>query len=233
VGAILALIGVGCMGSGAALGVAVGTDGWIESDYGPVDTTTHALVSEVADIADEDPDAAEFFDEVELKLRVNVEADAQGDEVFVGVGRSGDVDAYLADVEHEVVNDVITFQPLELDKTIVPGGREPGPPRDETFWVEQVSGSGLQILNWDIEAGSYRFVVMNVDGSAGLEAQSRLALKIPYVTAILIALFVAGGLILVLGIVIIVLTIRSGRGKAAPPTATEPAAHPPETDSTA
>jgi hypothetical protein len=206
-GVIIALLGVACAGSGAAVAAAVGTDGWIESDEGQLDTPTHALVSEVADIADQDEDAAEFFDRVDLRLRVTVTTTDK--DVFFGVGPAGDVDAYLAGVEHDVVDD-IDFDPLDLETTAVPGERAPEPPGDQPFWVEQVSGSGEQELDWDIETGSYRFVLMNADGSAGVDTQAKFALKIPYATGIIIGLLVAGSLGILIGVVMVVLAIRSG-----------------------
>jgi hypothetical protein len=206
-GVIIALLGVACAGSAAAVAAAVGTDGWIESDEGQLDTPTHALVSEVADIADQDEDAARFFDEVDFRLRVTVSS--SGKDVFFGVGPAGDVDAYLAGVQHDVADD-IDFDPLDLKTTTVPGERAPEPPGDQPFWVQQVSGSGEQELDWDIETGSYLFVLMNADGSAGVDTQARFALKIPYTTGIIIGLLVTGGLGILVGVAMVALAIRSG-----------------------
>jgi hypothetical protein len=223
VGVIMALLGASCITGGVALGVAVGTDGWISSDSGQISTNSHALVSEVANIADEDPDAAEFLDEIEIRLRIEAEA-APGDEVFIGVGPAGEVSAYLADVEHEVVDDIEFDDDLELDTTLVPGGREPSPPGDETFWAERVSGGGEQVLDWELEAGSYRFVMMNADGSPGLSVDAKFSLKIPYVGPIMIGLLVAGGITLLIGVVMIVLAVRSMGRSGAPPAGAPPPA---------
>jgi hypothetical protein len=119
------------------------------------------------------------------------------------------VDAYLAGVEHDVADD-IDFDPLDLETTTVPGTRTPGPPGDQPFWVQQVSGSGEQELDWDIETGSYRFVLMNADGSAGVDTQAKFALKIPYTTGIIIGLLVTGGLGILVGVAMVALAIRSG-----------------------
>lgn len=213
VGVIIALLGGACMGGSAFVAAAVGTDGWIESDEGQLDTSTHALISEVADIAEGDEDAAEFFDVFEFRLRVNI--DAADQDVFFGIGRAGAVTAYLAGVEHDVVDDV-EFEPLRFETTSVPGDEEPDPPADQDFWVESVSGTGEQELDWEIEPGSYRFVLMNADGSPGLDTQARFGVKIPYVTGIMIGLVVAGGIALLIGIVLVVLAIRSGGTKQQP-----------------
>lgn len=218
-GVLIALCGGACMTGGAVLGVAVGGDGWIESDEGQLDTQTRALVSEVAEIANSDKDAPEFFDNVDFRLRIRV--DAGDEDVFLGVGPAGMVTAYLAGVEQDVVDDV-EFDPLELKTTTIPGLVAPEPPGDQSFWVQQVSGSGEQELDWDIDAGSYRFVLMNADASPGVETEGKLAVKIPFVKGIVIFLLVSGAIALVIGIVMIVLAARSGRSTPAAPA--QPAA---------
>jgi hypothetical protein len=219
VGAFIVLMGGACVGTSALTAVAVGTDGWIESDEGRLDTTTRALVSEVADIAEGDEDAEEFFDVFEFRLRVIVEAQEQ--DVFLGVGRAGQVTAYLAGVQHEVIDD-LEFAPLEFDGTSVPGQEEPAPPGDQDFWVQSVSGPGEQVLEWEIETGSYRFVLMNADGSPGVDTQIKFALKIPYVTGIIIGFAVAGGLGLLVGIALIIVGVVAMGSKRQPPPAESP-----------
>jgi hypothetical protein len=216
-GALIALCGGACMTGGAVLGVAVGGDGWIESDEGQLDTETRALVSEVAEIADGDDDAADFFDEVDFRLRIRV--DAGDEDVFLGVGPAGIVTAYLAGVEHDVVDDV-EFDPLEVETTTIPGTVEPEPPGDQPFWVQQVSGSGRQVLDWDIEAGSYRFVLMNADASPGVDTEGKLAVKIPFVKGIVIGLLASGAIALAIGLSMIIVAARSGGGS--PPAPAQP-----------
>jgi hypothetical protein len=112
---------------------------------------------------------------------------------------------------------------------VIPGSREPEPPGDQTFWKQQVSGPGEQELDWDLEAGAYRFVLMNADGSAGVNSQVKFALKIPFVSGIMIGLLVWGGIVAVIGLITIILGIRSGRSSAPSPQpqSQPPAAAPP------
>jgi hypothetical protein len=222
VGALMIFAGAACGVGGGALAIVAGGDGWIESDTGRIDTPTYALVSEVAHIADEDPDAADFINDLDdFRLRLRAEA-SDGDEVFIGVGRAGPVSRYLADVDHDVVDDV-EFTDLDIDKTLVEGGREPGAPGEQTFWDDSVSGPGRQELDWKIRAGSYRFVIMNADASRGVDVEAQFGIKIPFVTQIAIALLAAAAVLLVLGIVIIVLVARASPSRPpAPPTAQAP-----------
>jgi hypothetical protein len=215
-GALLALAGAGCAAGGTTLAVLVGGDGWIESDSGRLNTPTYALVSEVADIADEDPDGADFIDDLDdFRLRFEAESSSGSRDVFIGVGRAGDVSQYLAGVEHDVVND-IEFDDLQIDTTLVAGDDEPESPGDQDFWVDSISGSGRQELDWEVRSGSYRFVVMNADASRGVDVDAQFALKIPYAMQIAIGLIVVGAVVLVLGVIIILLAVRSSPSRPAP-----------------
>jgi hypothetical protein len=89
--------------------------------------------------------------------------------------------------------------------------------------VASISGSGRQELDWKVRAGSYRFVVMNADGSQGVDVEAQFGLKIPYAMQIAIGLIVAGVLVLILGVVIIALAARSPRrAEPEPPPAPTP-----------
>jgi len=212
VGALMVLAGAGCTAGGGALAILVGGDGWIESDRGRIDTATYALVSEPADIADEDPDGADFInDRNDFRIRFEAESSSGGKDVFIGVGRAGDVSQYLAGVEHDVVND-IAFHDLRIDKTLVAGNDKPDRPRDRSFWVASISGSGRQTLDWKVRSGAYRVVVMNADASRGVDVEAQLGLKIPYAMQIAIGLMIAGVVVLIVGAVIILIAARSSRG---------------------
>jgi len=222
-GALIVLGGAACTAGGSALAIFVGGDGWIESDSGRMDTPSYALVSEVADIADEDPDGADFINDLDdFRFRFEAASSSGSKDVFIGIGRAGDVGQYFAGVEHDVVND-IEFRDLHVDKTLVEGANAPKPPRDQSFWVASVSGGGRQQLEWKVRSGSYRFVVMNADASRGVDVDAQFGLKIPYAMQIAIALIVAGIVVVLIGVVIILLAVRSSRQPVAPEPQPPPA----------
>jgi hypothetical protein len=64
-----------------------------------------------------------------------------------------------------------------------------------SFWVAQVSGTGTQILEWEPTYGSYWIVAMNADGSADVDIEAKLGVKIPILRTIGTGIFM-GGLIL-------------------------------------
>jgi hypothetical protein len=87
----------------------------------------------------------------------------------------------------------------------VPGG--PGPvPAAQPFWVATASGPGTQALHWSKERGAWSAVVMNADGSPGVEVGADVGLRFGFLLPIGLALL-AAGLLLAAGAAV------SGRGR--------------------
>src|SRR4051812_2344646 len=186
VGAVLALGGGGIL----ALG---GSDGEFSSGHRDVSSSSSALVSEVASIND----TADVTDALGHP-RVKIAADSTNSDrnVFVGVGRKADVDRYLAGAQIDRVTD-FDVDPWSLDKTRVEGTAKPKPPATQSFWVAKSSGNSAAI-DWKVRDGIYRVVVMNADGSRGVQTESEFAVQVPHlgtaaVVMLILGLVVAGG----------------------------------------
>ena len=123
--------------------------------------------------------------------------------LFVGVGRAGDVTRYLDDVSVTRIDDVelspFRYRPLEL-----PGTREPGSPDEQTFWVAKSVGTGEQDLSWRLRTGTYQVVVMNADGSAGVDVTGSIGVKIPWIFPVALGLIIVGVLLLAGGVLLVV-----------------------------
>src|SRR3954469_22786355 len=190
VGAVLALGGGGIL----ALG---GSDGEFSSGHRDVSTSTSALVSKTASIND-----TADVTEVLGHPRVKIATDSMNSDrnVFVGVGRKADVDRYLAGAQIDRVTD-FDVDPWTLDKTRVEGTAKPRPPATQSFWVAKSSGSSAAI-DWKVRDGDYRVVVMNADGSRGVQTESEFAVQAPplasaaTVALILGVVIVGGGIVL-------------------------------------
>ena len=105
--------------------------------------------------------------------KVRLEVESRNDKpVFVGIARTSDVDNYLAGVSHTTVTDVDT-SPFDADYDDHAGDRRPVAPADSHIWAASEQGSGKQTLHWEIEDGDYSVVVMNADGSLGVDADVR------------------------------------------------------------
>ncbi len=140
--------------------------GYISSDTERFSTRTSALASENLDL---DLDGLEsVIDEGGFgKIRVAAESN-DGKPVFVGIARTSDVTDYLRGSAHDIVTDV-DYSPFDADYSTQPGTGSPGAPGAERFWAATAEGGGEQELEWEVEEGDWSVVVMNADGSAGID----------------------------------------------------------------
>jgi hypothetical protein len=89
-------------------------------------------------------------------------------------------------------------------------------PTAQMFWGAADSGTGPRTLTWEVSSGDWAIVIMNTDGSAGVEADVSAGAALPIIRTVAVISLVAGGLLLIGGITMIVVAI------ATPRTATPP-----------
>lgn len=87
--------------------------------------------------------------------------------------------SYLRGIDHTLVTDVedSPFKASYRDQT---GEREPSRPADERFWAATTHGAGTQTLEWEAADGDWSVVVMNADGSRGVDAGVSAGLKVSF-----------------------------------------------------
>jgi hypothetical protein len=200
------------------------SDGYLSTDTHQFETGTRALATENLDVdlGDADPIA----EPKDLgKARVQVESRGDDKPVFVGIARTSDVEDYLAGVSHSTLTDVNT-SPFEAEYDDHAGNRHPVAPADSNIWAASEQGSGKQTLNWEIEDGDWSVVVMNADGSAGVDADISTGAELPFLTALGWTAVGSGGFVLLVGVALLVIGIRrpSKPSGTAPITGTAPAA---------
>ncbi len=139
-------------------------------------------------------------------------------QIFIGVARESDIDAYLSGVEYDEITDLHIW-PYSVDYRNHPGSVVPGAPTSQTFWTKSTVGAGTQILEWELEPGSHSLVLMNDDGSAGVDFDIVFGAKVPLLLAVGVGLL--GGGVVVLSISILMIYIAARR-RGAVPTAPEP-----------
>ena len=166
VGIIAALLALPMLAGGTALVVVDQVqrddDGFLMSPSEDFSTATYAIVSDSAevDFGGSERAARAILGDVRIRSESNRD-------VFVGIARDTDVDAYLNDVERSVVTD-IGDDPEYVHRR---GDAPTAPPGDQDFWAASTSGSGEQTLEWEPEDGSWSAVVMNSDGSRGVSSE--------------------------------------------------------------
>jgi hypothetical protein len=185
-------------------------DGYLTTDAEQFEAGTRALTTENLDI---DLDGAEsLMDEKdfgEVRLAVESRTDTP---VFVGIARTDDVTDYLSGVSRTEITDVNTG-PFDVDSIDYgsddrAGGERPTPPARSNIWVASAHGSGPQTLDWDIEDGDWSVVVMNADGSRGVDTDISAGAKVPYLEELGWTLFGTGAFTLAFGIALIALGAR-------------------------
>jgi hypothetical protein len=140
------------------------------------------------------------------RVRIRVTPASPASRLFVGIGRSTDVDRYLAGVNHTVITE---FWKEKVDT--VAGTRARSAPATQKFWVASTSGSGARSLEWDSRNGSWTVVVMNADGRPGVDVAADLGARMPAVLWIAVGLLLAGAVFLAGGGLLVAGAVRGAR----------------------
>jgi hypothetical protein len=203
-GALLALAGAVVAAVGGILLGLFGGDGTVASGSHPLSTSRTALVSSVADI----DDISSVADLVgDPRIRITAHSAGSGEALFVGVGRAAQVERYLASVPRDVVTD-FELDPFELTRAPRDGSRQPAPPADQHIWVASGTGPDSATLRWKVRDGDYRLVLMNADGSRGVNAEGDVALTASHVPTIAWSMIGGGVLLLLVGATTVTLAAR-------------------------
>ncbi len=205
-GSLAALLGLLLAISGGALLAVFGSDGVASTDRHVLSTPTSALVSGPASI---DTDGV-VDDLADTRVRVAARADG-GRPVFVGDGRAADVERYLAATAYDEVTDFDAgafSSSFGVERARHAGGAVPEAPGAQPFWVARSTGRDAAAVDWKVRDGDYRVVVMNADGSRGVETRTALGIQLPWMTGVAVGVLVAGLLIAAAGLVAIVAGAR-------------------------
>jgi hypothetical protein len=185
-GAIIAAVGAVIAACGIAILAIFGSDGVWTTDRHMVASTTPALVSSSAEVRGI-ASGTDFLGHPSVRVNLT-------DGRFVGVGRTEDVERYLAGTSYDEVTD-IEGDPFELERTKVNGTRAADPPAEQSFWIEQ----GTKALRWKVTDGDYRIVIMSADGYSPLVTTGTFGLRIPKIGPIGAGLGLFGALWIAVG----------------------------------
>ena len=197
-GSLALLAAFGMFLGGVVLAAVYGTqrddDGFLSTPTERLTTDSYAITTEDFELLLE-PGSWDWI--AERLGDVRVTATGTSGDSFVGVGPASDVSAYLAGVAHDEV-DKLKGNPFEVTYERRNGEATPADPGAQSFWVATATGAGEQELSWSLEEGRWTIVLMNADGSRGVDADVSVGAKsdlVPIVAAVLVALGVLGGLI--------------------------------------
>jgi hypothetical protein len=179
-------------------------DGYLTTKSERFATSTYALATDDLDIDAEGGivDADRYG-----KLRLKAQSRA-GKPLFVGIARSEDVARYLGATAHAELTDVET-DPFRAQYRPHAGASPQTLPSQQRFWAASTQGSNRQTLTWDVEHGSWSVVVMNADGSRGVDAGVSAGADLPVLTPLGWGLLGGGALLALLAAGLVVVGVRS------------------------
>ncbi|MGB7861217.1 MAG: hypothetical protein WBM90_12020 [Acidimicrobiia bacterium] len=229
---ILFVVAAGLLAATVALGWVYGThrspDGYVTGRTAPVSSDGYAIASTDVDLGA----LPEWIPSNFLgAFRVEAESD-EGKPLFMGVGPSEEVAAYLADVEYTEVTDVeaLGAQVIRIGSSARAsliehaGSATPQPPASLGLWTVSTQGEGLQKLDWEPESGAWTLVIMNSDGASGVEISTSVGVNTPW---IMIGLVILGLMTLFTAIGAVILAVVASR-RPAPEDSTKPTTTHPE-----
>ena len=212
-GIIGLLISVSLLLGGAAILIADNVikdnDGFYTTKTINIDKNSYAIVTGPTDVdVDVGWNSGLLWDLGDLvTFRIEGSNENSSNPIFIGIARESDIDDYLDDVEYDEVRRLHTNR-LDIDYRNHSGDIAPEVPTTQTFWEESTYGTGTQVLEWELEEGSHTLVIMNSDGSAGINANMVFGAKVPLLLGIGVGILVAGIIGLVISILFIALAAR-------------------------
>jgi hypothetical protein len=223
VGAIVGLLAFGMLALG---GVLLWADskkdeqGYIHTDTQRFSTHTAAIATDNLDLDSSGPGWLTSHDRYgHMRLEVSSRNDKP---VFVGIARTKDATAYLRGTAHATVTDFHS-DPFRAVYRAEPGSARSAPaaPASKRMWAASAHGKGTQTVIWDVKHGDWSVVVMNADGSRGVDAGVSAGADFPILSALAWG-SVGGGLVL-LGVASLLIVMGTTAQRRAPAPALAPA----------
>lgn len=212
IGCLVALIGAALLVGTAAVTWAYTTqrddDGYFTSHRVRIETVTAAVRSQSIDLgSDKRPDQWPFGDGRLATVRLHATA-REGEEIFVGIAHTSDVDTYLTGIAHDEVTDINWSHGDRVTYRRAEGSATAASPTTQTFWAASADGPGRQTVTWDVQGGDWSIVVMNPDGHAGVAADVTAGVKVHALVGLIFGLGIGSVLLLGVAALLIVLATR-------------------------
>jgi hypothetical protein len=209
-GAVLAVVafltGIAGIGLAAADHGARDVDGFMMSNAQTLTTPTYAISS--GNLVVHMDGSSGFMPTGMLGDATLRATPHNGKDVFLGIGPTSEVQAYLAGVRHATLVDLVNGRPV-LRTT--DGTTPSSMPGDVHFWVRQTAGGDRQRITWPVGNGDWTAVVMNRDASPGVAVTASVGAEVPAMPWVIASLFSVASVALLLSIALIWLPIRSVR----------------------
>jgi len=208
VGVILGLLGISVLVGGVAVAVVDNTrdrDGYLMSAPGQLTSSGYAVTVSALQVSSYGGWSIDTQSTAGT-ARVTAFTDQP---VFIGIGPSDKVAAYLAGVKHDVLEDVST-SPFRATYVPVTGGAPSSRPAAQTFWAATSTGTDeQQVLTWATQPGDWSVVMMNADGSEQVDAAISVGATVPILHTFAVGLLVGGGVLFLVGLGLVIAAVVS------------------------
>lgn len=152
-----------------------------------------------------EPDGIEFdgqWDMGEIGLfKILADMNNIENELFIGAAPVEDIRSYLDGVKYDKMTALWIFPP-RADYQRFDGKQVPADPASQEFWIDTSYGTGTKTLIWDPEHDQATVLIMNADGSDGLD----LSVQVKTMVGIL---FIAGVINVMVGVFILLLSLMA------------------------
>ncbi len=214
-GAIFILISIGMIVGGGTLiwidQAFKDSEGFLTTDTVTLERSSYAITTHPADI-----DLRGWWrwgqgDFATIKVEGSNNNPAK--QIFIGIAEQSDVEDYLHNVEYDEISAFEIYHPdpdkeYKVEYTRHYGNATPEAPTSQTFWVAEAYGSDTQTLKWELQEGTWVLVLMNADGSKGIDLIGVVGIKVPWIFGVGLGLLIGGIVLLIIAVVMIVLATR-------------------------
>ena len=190
--------------------VHIDDEGFIASNTIDIERDSRALVTGSIDIDEAGLRALKWMGLVTV-FEVEGRSNDSSKGIFIGVADESEVEAYLDNVAYDEMTFTDFGWQLSIDEvtyTRHSGSSTPPAPTSETFWTASAYGAGTQTMEWETEVGSHSIVLMNDDGSVGVDLSVIYKVNIPSIFGLSLGLIIGGVVVLIIGGFMVYLAVR-------------------------
>ena len=215
-GAIILLVALALIAAGGTLvwldKAHSDSEGFITTNTIHLERASYAITTKPAEIDFEiEIEPWWFVDGHDIAtIKVQGSSEDSSKQIFIGIADEADVQAYLNSVNYDEIRE-FRVSPFRVYYTNHPGSSAPAAPTSQTFWIISEYGPGTQTLEWEVETGNWVLVLMNADGSAGVDVSGSVGVDIPWIFWVGVGLIVGGIVLLIIGVGLILLGTRRRR----------------------
>jgi hypothetical protein len=187
------------------------SEGFITTDTIHLERASYAITTQPAEMDLESGWSGWFVDRHDIAtIKVQGSSEDNSKQIFIGIADEADVTAYLNGVNYDEIKE-FRIHPFRVYYTSHPGNSSPAVPASQTFWEISKHGPGTQTLEWEVETGNWVLVLMNADGSAGVDVSGSIGVKAPWVFWVGLGFLIGGIVLLIIGVGLVLLATRRQR----------------------